>query len=337
MILASDDDRFAYAKIGGAIDNVSEAYPFVSKALSTVDEARDSMMNSGRLARFLKVTDKAQKVYSYVSKITDLVDETKRDGTILKRGIKVSTDIAKKLLGKSITTHPYFTYHKAHIEALADALNASRNSKAAVAAYRKAVSAASSMAVVKEFKELELRKVDLIVKHSVFSSKIGVAFDIARGSMSTTFARKKIAEHGDINLRQAVADLDAWRANWAGLCFDFMQLQIMAGNELNTATQAMNKVKELMAKMISGNNISRVGGYAAINAIEWEKYDQIINQKKPDQMAIDPVQYAQRTLDKAVAWGQGFTEFCDFVRSDEVIFQSYFNKQLDRLNVVLYG
>src|SRR5262245_24472990 len=111
MRYADDNEKSAYAVVGGAIDNISEAYPFVSKSLSLIDEARDPLTNTGSLSRFLKVTDKAQKVYSYVSKVTGLLDETKRDGTALKLGIKIASDIAKKLLGTSITNHPYFTYH----------------------------------------------------------------------------------------------------------------------------------------------------------------------------------------------------------------------------------
>src|SRR3954470_2864668 len=131
-LAASKEDNQAYAKLGGAMDNISDAYTYVAKGLSLVNDARDPLTNTGRMTKVLKVTGKAQKAFSYVRKIQEVLDEKKRDGGLLKLGFKLSIDLAGKLLGTSLTTHPYYAYHKAQIEALADALNANRNSRAAV-------------------------------------------------------------------------------------------------------------------------------------------------------------------------------------------------------------
>ena len=334
-VSASKEDNQAYAKLGGALDNISDGYTYAAKFLSVVDDA--DAPNSGRMARVLKGTGLAQKAYSYGRKIQEAIDEKSRDGALLKLGFKLSIDIAGKLLGTSLTTHPYYAYHKAQIEALADALNAHRNSRAAVDAYRRAVTAASSAAVAEEFKRLETKKVDTVVKRVQFGDRIAVVSDIARGAMSDDFARKKIAKYGQAQLLDAVADLEAWRANWSGLCFDALQLQIMAGNELNVAIAAMKKVQDLVATMMRGSNTNRVAGHAAINNIEWEKYDQIIGQKKPSQLLMDPVEFAKGNVAKAAAWAETFAEMCDFVRSDQVVFPSKFNLQLEKVNRVLYG
>jgi hypothetical protein len=135
----------------------------------------------------------------------------------------------------------------------------------------------------------------------------------------------------------AIADLETWRANWAGLSFDAMQLQIMTGNELNVASEGMAKVKDVVATLMRGSSTNRVAGYAAVNNIEWEKYDQIVGQKKPDQSVLDPVKFAQGNCDKAAAWAQAIADMCDFVRSEDVLFSSKFNQQLEKLNKVLYG
>jgi len=135
--------------------------------------------------------------------------------------LKISIDLAGKLLGTSLTTHPYYAYHKAMIDALADALNANRNSRAAVDAYRQAVTAANSTAVASEFKRLEEKKVAIVANHFQFRDRVGVAADIARGMMSEDFARKKIAQYGSTRLSEAMADLETWRANWAGLSQGF--------------------------------------------------------------------------------------------------------------------
>ena len=338
-LLASAEDKHAYAKLGGAIDNLSDSYTYAAKFVSVADNNRmDPLTDTGRVANYIKILGKAQKAYSYAKKIREALDEKKRDGGLLKLGIKISVDLAGKLLGTSLTTHPYFAYHKSMIDALADALNASRNSEAAVDGYRRAVTAANSTAVAAEFKRLESNKVDTVVKVEAFKDQIGVAADIARGAFTYDLAleRKLIAQYGRKALDDAMADLETWRANWAGLCFDVLQLQIMTGHQLNVATAAMNEVNELIKTLMGGSNTSRVAGYGAINNIEWEKYDQIVNQKKPDLSLIDPVKFAQGNSDKAAAWGQAFANMCDFVRGTDVIWMGKFNLQLDSLDKVLY-
>jgi len=336
--IASTDDKQAYAKLGGAIDNLSDSYTYVAKFLSIADNLREPLTNSGRMAAYLKATGLAQKAYSYARKVQDVLDQKKREGGLLKLGIKISLDIAGKLLGTSLTTHPYYAYHKAQIDALADALNANRNSRAAVEAYNRAVKAANSEALAAEFKRVESKKVAIVAKHSAFKDRLGVAADVARGMMSDDFARKKIAEYGgSARLFEPIADLETWRAYWSGLSFDVMQLHIMAGEELNVAMEAMNKAKDLVATLMGGNNTNRVAGYAATNNMEWEKYDQIVGQGKSDLSVMDPVRFAQGNIDKAAAWAAEIADMCDFVRSSEVIFSSNFNRQLDKLNRVLYG
>ncbi len=85
------------------------------------------------------------------------------------------------------------------------------------------------------------------------------------------------------------------------------------------------------------SSASVVGGRAAINAIEWEKYDQIVGEGKPDRAVIDPVAFAQSKREKAFAWTAAFAEMCDFVRTDQVVFESKYGIQFERLNKVMYG
>ena len=157
-VKTSDQDKAAYKQIGGALDNLSDAYTYAGKFLSTVNDARDPLQDLSGVTKFLKNAGKAQKIYSYASKVKDLLDAKKRDGAWLKLGVKVSMDIAAKLLGTSLTTHPYYAYHKAQLDALADALNANRNAREAVEAYRRAISAANSSDVAKEFKRVNRTK-----------------------------------------------------------------------------------------------------------------------------------------------------------------------------------
>jgi hypothetical protein len=336
-VTASKEDKSAYAQIGGALDNISDSYTYVSKFLTVADGGSDPLTSTGQLAKHLKTIGKAQKIYSYARKIQDVLDEKKRQGGLLKLGIKISMDIAAKVLGTSLTTHPYYAYHKAMIDALADALNADNNAREAIDAYRRAVSAANSTAVAAEFKRIESDKVDVVSAHFQFKDTIGLVMDITQGRGGDAYLNAQSAKLGRARILGALDDLEAWRANWAGLCFDVMQLQIMTGNELNVATEAMARVKDMMKTLMAGSNTNRVAGYGAVNTIEWEKYDQIVNQKKPTQSLMDPVKFAQGNCDKAADWAAAFAEMCDFVRSDKVTFSSLFNLQLDKLNKVLYG
>lgn len=339
-VTASKEDSQAYAKIGGALDNITNTYTYVAKFVSIADSNRlDPLKNiTDRIEKVTKVTGPIQKTISYALKIKDVLDEKKRDGGLLKLGVKISIDLASKLLGVSLTTHPYYAYHKAQLDALADALNADHNSREAVEAYRKAIAAADSKKVAAEFKRLEGKKVDIVASHSAFRDRVGVAADVARGMMTDAFAQKRIAQAGGTGrLLESLTDLEAWRANWAGLSFDAMQLQIMAGDELNVSIEAMNRVKSLVATLMNGSNTNRVAGQAAINNIEWEKYDQVVGQKSSVRLVQDPIRFAQDNVNKAAAWARAIAEMCDFVRTADVLFPSKFNSQLEKLNHVLYG
>jgi len=334
----SPADRSAYAKIGGAIDNISDAYPYAAKAISTADENRlDPLSNSGRVSKYLKVSGYVQKAYSYYSKIKDVFSEKKRDGAILKLGVKIAMDVAGKLLGKSLTTHPYYAYHKAQIEALADALNAHRNAKEAIEAYKRAVKAADSKALEAEFKRIASRKVDISAHFSDLQKELGMAYDIARGMGSPQYLKKQLADYGSDKLQAAVDDFEGWRAAWAGLAFDALQLQIMAANELKVAREAMAEVQDLMVTLLGGSNTSRVMGYGAYNQIQWEQYEQIVQGGRPDLMMKDPAKFAEGNLAKAEEWGRAFSEMCDFARTYEAQFKGAYNQQLMKLNKVLYG
>jgi hypothetical protein len=277
----SADDKTAYAMLGGALDNVATAWTFTSAALKIYDKydkAQSSGMSlarvmlhgakfkSGAFSTVLARVNLAKKCYEYARIVQNALDETKRDGALFKFGLKVSLDLCTKWLGTSLTTHPYYAYHKVMLDALADALNAAHNSRAAVAAYRRAVSAATSKAVANGFKRLESRKVQIVAAHFQFSDRVGLAADIARGMYEPKFAERKIQQYGGAaRVADALADLDAWRAMWAGLSFDAMKLMIMTGNELHMATAAMQKIHPLMQKLMSGHSVDVVAGYGAID------------------------------------------------------------------------
>ena len=188
-----------------------------------------------------------------------------------------------------------------------------------------------------EFKRIESRKVDISAHHLYLPKELGMAYDIARGMGSPQYLKTKLAEYGSDKLQEAVDDFETWRAAWAGLAFDALQLQIMAANELKVAREATAEVQDLVVTLLGGSNTSRVMGYGAYNQIQWEQYEQIVRGGRPDLMMKDPVRFAEGNLEKAEGWSRSFSEMCDFARTDDARFSAPYNRQLMQLNKVLYG
>src|SRR3954470_17025298 len=82
---------------------------------------------------------KVKKIRTYGTLIRESIDENTRSSGLMKLGIRAMLEVAGKALGTSLTSHPYFTYHKAHLEALGMALNASSNLDSAQEALTRAV------------------------------------------------------------------------------------------------------------------------------------------------------------------------------------------------------
>jgi hypothetical protein len=154
--------------------------------------------------------------------------------------------------------------------------------------------------------------------------------------MSPKMIQEKLKRYGAKRIASSLDALETWRIAWTGLAFEGVKLQIMAHHQLKTAQAAMAKVQSLIADLMKGNYLKQVNGRGAQNHIDWEKYDLIFNQGKPQQAAIDPVAFAQRNFEKAQEWSEALTEMCDFARTTQAIFPSRYDHQLGKLNDVLY-
>ena len=331
------EDSSAWKTIGGAFDNLSDTSQWVIEGLKAVEQNRDPIIKNPSFGHRVTGADVAQKAYSYSRKAYDLLDEKTRQGAIIKISVDAALDIVGGLLGASLSTHPYYVYHKAMMEYLASAVDANRNAREAIAQFRKAVSAATSKALAETFKRLEARKVEISASYIDFKDTVGVAADIARGLLSEKMIQEKVKRFGVKKIGSSLIELQVWRMAWTGLAFEGVKLQVMAHNQVKAAQAAMAKVEDLVSGLMQGNYLNKVNGYGAQNHIEWEKYDLIVNQGKPQQAALDPVAFAQANFQKAQAWCQALTEMCDFARTTAAIFPSTYNQQLERLNKVLYA
>lgn len=337
-VTATNDEKKALEKFLGAADNASDAYGYIGEALGELDKLRDKdMFPAGWGSKLADRAGLAQKAYNYTRLVFDTFDEKTRSGGILKLGLEVALEVGSKFLGRSLSTHPYYTYHKVMIDALADTLNASRNAKAAVESYRRAVNAAQSEGLANAFRLIERRKTDVGGGFIYVRKELGFVSDLRRGLMSPAFARKKIAELGQSNIERAVQQMSQFRAVWAGIVFDCLTLQLLAASEVKAAAVATAKAGELIDGLMKGGSVSVVGGQSARNMIEWEKYDRVVRQKAPQKATMDPVGFAEDALSKATAYVNAFAAMLDFVLSNDAHRDNAYNAQLDKLNKVLYG
>ena len=91
-----------------------------------------------------------KKIRTYTKLVKEAANEDTRPGALMKLGIRVMLEVAGKAIGTSLTSHPYFTYHKAHLEALGQALNASSNFDSAQSALNRAIRSADASASLTE-------------------------------------------------------------------------------------------------------------------------------------------------------------------------------------------
>ena len=109
----------------------------------------------------------AKKIRGYAKTIKGAIDDDTRQGTLLSLGIEGMLNIAGKALGTNLGKHPYFAFHKAHIEALAQALNASSSFDAAQAALSRAIgSADAAEALTQALADYRVRRKSLNVAYN---------------------------------------------------------------------------------------------------------------------------------------------------------------------------
>src|SRR5262245_10196464 len=87
---------------------------------------------------------KVKKAREYYNAIEKTLDEDTRSEGLFKLGMKGLMELGKKIVGDTITKHPYFTYHKAHLEILGQALTASDTFDHAMKALNAAITSADA-------------------------------------------------------------------------------------------------------------------------------------------------------------------------------------------------
>lgn len=258
---------------------------------------------------------RAKKIRTYGKLIIESVDEDTRPGALVKLGIRGMLEIAGKALGTSLTSHPYFACHKAHLEALAQALNASSNLDSARGDLGSAIrSADATGALTGALADYRNRKNGLKV---VYSFQIAGSLRTLHDRGGDPHLRETVETHGPL---QATTDRNIyeWQALWSELYMESVQLVAMGQVQLRATEAAMQSFDEKMKAMKSGGGIGALAAAQMKKDREWQWYDRA---SKPgggsEKAVVDPVGYARDQVNSIDELSDRLGECCDAALSDD--------------------
>ncbi len=282
------------------------------------DEVMYSMGISKRAADAYTLFKKAKKIKTYGKLVLDSVDEDTRPGALMKLGIRGTLEIAGKALGVSLLSHPYFTFHKAHLEALALALNASATSDSAKEALNRAIrSADSTAALTKSLSDYRSRNKGLLLNYGLF---VKGYLELLSNPKDPEMA-KEIQESGltpESMKTKTDQNIYEWLAMYCELFLDSVQLLTMAHVEYRTTQAAMQKFDQKMKTLSSGGSIGKVFAYGAEQDRQWAEFDRATNPGTGSQKAVsDPVGFARDQVYTIQTISDQLGENCETAMGDE--------------------
>jgi Asp-tRNA(Asn)/Glu-tRNA(Gln) amidotransferase A subunit family amidase len=265
---------------------------------------------------------RGKKARDYYRLVKGTVEENERSGSLFKLGIKFSVDVLGKLLGRSVSWHPYFTYHKAHMEMLAQALNVSSISDAAWEALNRAISAADSIAALAGSLDSYEDRKNALVWDWMWSLKEPIRL-VETYKTNPAGVSREIADSGQTPEQMAayVDDyLDNWRARWAELCVDCFTLLGMVDAEYRMAEAAMARYNQKMQALRAKGSLGTIAAAATQEKRDWEQYDRMVNNPKGKsaQAVEDPAAYAKKQRDMVDQAADVLADTCDILMSDAV-------------------
>jgi hypothetical protein len=222
---------------------------------------------------------KAQDLKKQKKKFTDLyntaeklLDEDERDGAIFKEAIKHTLNIAGRLIGKSLSKHPYVSYHKTHMEALGTVLNASAmTNMARQAAAAAGKTAAQVTLIAKHADEYAARRNKLM--HEYDNLYLEILKDMKEYAETGRVLDRMVngvMPPDELDMLRQQADYVAktfprWIEEWDDLVDDAFALLVMVRVESNRVEKLMNRYDEKKNKLLKGGtglkgNINYIGG-----------------------------------------------------------------------------
>jgi len=265
------------------------------------------------------VLKKAKKIRTYGKLVKESINEDTRPGGLMKLGIRGMLDIAGKAMGRSLTKHPYFTYHKVHLEALAQALNASSNQDKALEALNRAISSAdATSSLTRVLTDYQLRKNGLKLTYAAFiSGSLAMLRDYRTDARSASDIKDAGQTPESLNAATNL-NIYEWRALWCELFLDSVQLLAMAQVELRATEVAMQKFDEKMKTLASAGNMGRIGAYSVQQERQWQQFDRMTKPGSGSQKAVeDPVAFARDQLEAIEKVTNLLGEACEIAMGDD--------------------
>lgn len=283
------------------------------------------------------ITEKAKKAYEkykkfkktkgYYDSIVKIPDEDTRPAELFKVGLNETMKRATKVLGEDLTKHPYFTYHKVHLEALGRALTASETHDNAMNALQRAITAADGTeALNRQLGSFVHRKNALKWYYqTAIADGLQILHDIRMSGPampSREHARAQLADSGHTpeSLR-AVLDSAIYelRAGAAELFFDSVDLLALVQMEFQAASAAYVRFSEKVKKLTqSKSTVDQIAGRGAEYQRQLAWADRVLANNPAADAVIDPSVYARRQRDLVNDQVQTLARICDTVMSDDV-------------------
>jgi hypothetical protein len=263
---------------------------------------------------------KVRKIRTYGKLIKESINEETRPGGLVKLGIRGMLEIAGKALGTSLTWHPYYTYHKVHLEALAQALNAVSNLDKARNALNSAIrSADASASLSKTLADYQFRKTGLKLTYTML---IGGSLLLLREQGTSAQAARDISSAGQTpsSLRAVTnASVYEWQAMCCELFLESVQLLAMAQVELKATEAAMKQFDEKMKALAAHGNLGKIASYRMQQDREWQQFDRMTEPNAGSVEAVeDPVGYAQNQTNMIEQASDKLGQFCEAAMSEDI-------------------
>jgi hypothetical protein len=274
---------------------------------------------------------KAKKIRTYTKLVKQAIDEDTRSGALAKLSIRGLLDVAGKAMGRSLTSHPYFQYHKVHLEALAQALNASSNHDKALEALNGAIrSADGAKSLTKELDDYTSRRKALKLGYFLVAGSLETLREV--GAPSTANILHETGQTAGSLRTYADESIYEWRARWCELYIDSVQLFAMAQVELRATEAAMHKFDEKMKALKKGGNIGRVAAYGVEQQRQWEQYDRMTKPGTGNAKAVeDPVGWAKNQVTTIETAADLLGGCCEIAMSDDAYRPEIVSARLVRL------
>lgn len=248
-----------------------------------------------------KAYQSAKKASEYLKLVIHSFDEDERSASLFKLGIKATMDAASKLLGTSLTSHPYFRYHKIHLDALAGALKVSDTKANADAALESAIKASdSAQQLAGQVGSYESRRSLLAQRFAMINLFVlAVARDL-RNNVPQAFEQVRSANNTPEGVqREAEQQIYEYRCCWAALTDGVLELLLMVKADLVATTQAMDQYNTKVKKLETGKGmVGNLGRIASASMAQQRMLQALEAGPRRERTIMDPVAPARQAFDR---------------------------------------